>query len=395
MPASTYQTGATSRNTSSPYEYDEDELIDLQFSEDPTQNYLSLGLTPLSQIDNFPASNDILDTGSEGIGFFPSMPPPVTPMTPMTPLYNVESGIPVDSAFANGRASGGMVMPEAIPADARRAGGRKGKLDLNPMSQNYPVKLETVPEQSGSLVSDNGFDNSRYIGIITNGNADDSSGDSFEATGTESSNLLFPSADGASNLSLHRQGGKRRKSGTRRSTEQLDGSQDNFPHGLMISNRDVDDSDDVDVPVRINRFGSLDPETDGHKIRARAREKEIVRQRELARQKEIHLRRMVEEDRRKRLLQDQLSRRIASDYGSTRAREAGIPDMHRRPPGAVNYAYQRGNSSVMQEAMKFEAQMQLRDKAPQNFNQPRRQREPHPPPMDDGIIEKYDQLTTL
>ena len=365
MPASSYQTGASSRT--SPYaEYEEDEFIDLQFSEDPTQAYLSLGLTPLSQIDNYPASNNGNGGGSEGIGFFPSMPPPVSPMSSMFSLNSSignSSGIPADSPF--NITSGGMVMPEALPMDmgvtSRRS--RKGKLDpAGALSQGYAMTLETVPEQSGSLDVDN-F-NERYIGIITNGNADSNSSDSFEASDRDT--LIFPSAD---NLSLTRHGGRRGKSGVRRSMDHLNGSSDNLSREMVFQNRDIDE--DVDMPVRMDRHGSVSPSSDDKFIRQHAREQ--VKQKELNKQKELQRQRLIEDDRRRRSIQDPRAQVLStSDYGATRTREAGSDLFHRMPSGHA-VQYQRGTTYDQQQRRPSEQQMIGTG----------------------GIIKRSEQLTTL
>ncbi len=372
MPASTYHTSGTGR--SSPYaEYEEDELIDLQFCEDPAQAYLSLGLTPLSQIDNFPASNDLLDNGggSEGLGFFPSMPPPVSPMSSVFSLNN--TGIPVDSPFnINTSSSGGergMVMPDAYLADTtssrRSMGSRKGKLDLNAaLSQGYAMTLETVPEQSGSLDVDNGYGG--HIGIITNGNAESSS-DSFE--GSNERDNLFPSADiGGSNLSLTRQRGVRKKSGTRRGSDYLAGDV-----GMSFLNKDFDG--DVDLPVKMDRHGSISPSSEDKFIRQRAREK--IESRELAKQRELQRQRVAEDDRRKRLLQEQRGKTGSGgrDYGSTRSRETSSNKFQQS--GFVS-GYQRRLSreggTTFDQQQRYQREQQL---------------------TDGSIVKRYEQLTTL
>lgn len=362
MPASTYQTGGTGR--SSPYaEYEEDELIDLQFSEDPTQAYLSLGLTPLSQLDNFPASNDLLDSGgSEGLGFFPSMPPPVSPMSSM---FSANTGIPVDSPFNinTGSGGGGGGMDVFSIADTRRTmGSRKGKQDLNAaLSQGYAMTLETVPEQSGSLDVDNTLRNGGHIGIISNGNAESSS-DSFD----ERDNL-FPSADvGGSNLSLTRQRGVRKRSGVRRSGDFSDA-------GISFQNKDFDT--DVDLPVKMDRHGSLSPSSEDKFIRQRARER--IESRELAKQKELQRKRLAEDDRRKRLFQEQRAS-SGRDYGAVRSRE--VKSNMLPQGGSVGNGYQRRLSRDGGQGTSFDEQQ-------------RHQREYHT--TDGSIVKRYEQLTTL
>ncbi len=371
MPASTYQTSGTGR--SSPYvEYEEDEFIDLQFSEDPTQAYLSLGLTPLSQIDNFPASNDLDNGGtSENLGFFPSMPPPVSPMSS---VFSINTGIPVDSPFninSGGGGGSGMVMPDAFSTDTtssrRPMVSRKGKIDLNAaLSQGYALTLETVPEQSGSLDVDNGLRNGGHIGIITNGNAESSS-DSFEDQSSERDNL-FPSADiSGSNLSLTRQKGVRMRSGVRRGTDYLpsDG-------GMSFLNKDFDT--DVDLPVKIGRHGSLSPSEEDRIIRQQAREK--IEARERAKQKELRLQRLAEDSRRNRLLHEQRAK-SGWDYGATRSREASSSLF---PQNNVATGFPRrlsrdgGGQGIMFDKQGYQREY---------------------PVKDGGIIKKKEQLTTL
>ena len=415
MPASTYHSGATSATiqvrtgtTSSPYELDEDELIDLRFNDDATQPYLSLGLTPLSQLDNY-SPDDTIDSGSERLGFFPSMPPPVSHMNSVFTINN--AGIPVDSPFnishkdpkSLAPSSGVMVMPDAIPtasSTSRRSssgGGRRGKVDITPLSQGYAIKLETVPEQSGSL--DSNYSDTlqgrynRHPGMINGiGGASSSSG-SAEDHSNEFEQLIFPSADTSTSIGLQRQKGLRNKSGTRRSADQTNSQdsawdQSSQGRGLIIQNREIEE-DDFDLPVKLDRFGSLgSSREEGIYIRAKAREQ--AREQELARQKELRQRTLMEDDRKKRLLQDQRARRIANDYGSTRARDAGA-EMFANP----NYEQGHLGNSVIREAMKFEAQIQATHKDPASRKDIRDSRRPSVEREADNVVHKYDQFTTL
>lgn len=105
---------------------DEDDLIDLQFSENPaSQPYLSLGLTPPSQLS--PDNSDM--------DFFPSMPPPVGASASS---INTSMGMSVDGPFDDHVAESSF-MPEAVPIEQHRnqRTSRKSKVDN---------RLPTVPE---------------------------------------------------------------------------------------------------------------------------------------------------------------------------------------------------------------------------------------------------------
>lgn len=324
-----------SGNSTSPYDI-EDDLFDLKFNDDQTQAYLSLGLTPLSQL----SPQDHTGSGSDGNNFFPSMPPPVMPSA-----FN--SGIPVDSPFnISGSSGSGMVMPDAFPGvtdqPRRSSGSRRNRHDHNPLSQGYPIKLAPVPEQSDPI-DDNYSEpysgmRSRHRHRMYNGR-DSSSSDSND----ESSNLMmFPSADlsSSSNSQLQRQGGKRRKSGTRRTDN---GWSQSSQDAMIFSNGGAmcDDIPEQDIPAYIAQHS---PRQKGKYLRQQARQYELMRQKEL-------LRRKQEDDERKRILQqEERAARIAKSYGSTGYREVDIDEQ---------VQLSQSNSRVLREAMKFEAMQQL------------------------------------
>ena len=322
-----------SGNSTSPYDI-EDDYFDLPFNDDPTQAYLSLGLTPLSQL----SPPDHTGSGSDGNNFFPSMPPPVMPSA-----FN--SGIPVDSPFnISGSSGGGMVMPDAFPSvtdqPRKSSGGRRNRHEHNPLSQGYPIKLAPVPEQSDPI--DDSF-SQPYAGKRTrhgmyNGQNESSSSESND----ESSNLMmFPSADLAnSNSQLQRQGGKRRKSGTRRIEN---GWSQSSQDAMVFTNQGAmqDEVPERDIPPYIAQSS---PRQKGKYLRQQAREQELFRQKELLKKK------VEDEERRRILQQEQRAAMIARDYGSTRYREVDIDQQ-------VLLSQRSGR--VLQEAMKFEAHMQL------------------------------------
>lgn len=316
---------------------EEDDVFDFKFNDDAhTQPYLSLGLTPLSQLspaDTGPPSS----TGDSY--FFPSMPPPVTPISSVFNMPNSGApGIPVDNPFQF--ESSGMVMPEANPVGsaesanvARRTGRRKH--ETSTPSQGYAMKLEPVPEQSCSL--DDGF------GTILNHNAESSSS---SAEDPSSSLLLSPFDVNDSKLPPHlrRKTGKRRRSGTRRKLEDDDGWGDS--DGVVMWNTPLRDVVG-DTPVKLSREDSS-PRQEGRRLRQELREQELARQKQALRQKHL------EEEKARLMLQEQRAARIAKDYGSTRQREVSV-DEAISPHGQGS----SGGRLVLQQAMRFEAQAQL------------------------------------
>jgi hypothetical protein len=190
----TVHTGATtmagytssSIEKSSDYDEDEDEGQLVLPDYDASQAYLSLGLTPLSQLSpDAHTSNDF--------GFFPSMPPPVAPST--TSLFTTStsaSSLAMDNPFSlhsGGGQSNSIIdssmMPDAYPE--RRP--RKSKYDNQPLSQGFPLKLEPVMEQSPPI------SNSQFSGKQ---NGFSSSGESSKGSPSLSidppSRFMFPSA---------------------------------------------------------------------------------------------------------------------------------------------------------------------------------------------------------
>ena len=373
-----------SGNSTSPYDI-EDDYFELPFNDDPTQAYLSLGLTPLSQL----SPQDHTGSGSDGNNFFPSMPPPVMPSA-----FN--SGIPVDSPFnISSNSGGGIVMPDAFPGMSdqprKSSGSRRSRHDHNPLSQGYPIKLAPVPEQSDPI-DDNYSEpysgmRSRYGHRMYNGR-ESSSSDSND----ESSNLMmFPSADVGmgSNSQLQRQGGKRRKSGTRRIDN---GWSQSSQDAMMFSNEGAmrDDIPERDIPVYVAQSS---PRQKGKYIRQQARQKELMRQKELLRRKN------EDEERRRILQQEQRFAKIAQDYGSTRFREVDIDQQ---------VQLSQSSSRVLQEAMKIEAmqQMQKRERGNhasqspgmnnhERMSQERHMMNPQRQSSYGHIINSCEQFTTI
>ena len=320
-----------SEATASSYEMEEEDIFDFKFNDDiQTQPYLSLGLTPLSQLsppDHGPPS-------SKGDSYyFPSMLPPVTPISS---VFNISgstpssTGIPVDSPFviSNG---GMMVMPEANPVTtdalsngvSRRPGsGRKNKHEINAHSQGYAMKLEPVPEQSCSL--DDSFGS-----FLQNHNGIKSSSSSAE----DSNNLLLYS-NRLQPSQLSRKAGKRRKSGTRRKIEE-EGSWDDNDFTFFRNKNTIQSSES---PVKLSREeNQKSPRQEGRKIRQQMRREELERQKEKLWHKKL------EEEQARLVQQDQRAAKIVRDYGATRQNELN----------------QTNAGLVLQEAMRYEAQVQI------------------------------------
>ncbi len=324
---------------------EEDENLDLKFNDDShTQPYLSLGLTPLSQL----SPTDLGEAPSSGADsyFFPSMPPPVNPISSVFSLTasSPSHGIPVDSGSAFNISNGVMVMPEANPTASTdsilgggvaRRGMRKSKHEVGALSQGYGMKLEPVPEQSCSLddsFGDLGFGNPPKN--IPNGIISSSS-----SSAEDSSNLLPIKL--LKEPVLSRKTGKRRKSGTRRRMEE---GWDDGEEMMVLDNKNVSDPFES-PPVRLSlglkntNIEASSPRQQGRKVRQEMRDKELIRQKGQLRQK------ILEEEQSRLMRRDQRAAKIVQDYGSTK--QHAQPDSPYAP------------GLVLQEAMRYEAQMQL------------------------------------
>lgn len=302
-------------------------MLDFNFDDEKTQHYLSLGLTPLSQLS--PPESTPQSSGTDSC-FFPSMPPPVTPISSVFSMNSSGSsgvGIPVDTPFHGQPGPGGMVMPDANPVgdpptSARRL-GRRGKHEATSHSQGYAMKLEPVMEQSCSLDDSDVFTNPK---VTTNGI--ESSSSSAEDPG----NALLAIVDSRQPTSnFRRKTAKRRKSGTRRKLEEEDWEL------TVIGNKNL--SSTFDFPVKLSAEDS--PRQEGRKLRQQIREQELARQKQ-------KLRLMQLEEEKKRLMQqEQRAAQIAQDYSSTRQREG------------ERLLSPHGGGLVLEQAMRFEAQAQM------------------------------------
>ena len=360
-------------NASEIEEEEEDDLIDLRFTEEfASQPYLSLGLTPLSQ----QSLTDTTGTGNE-LGFFPSMLPPVTPMT-SSALSGSSSGIPADSPFNLNSHSvpvaGGMVMPDANPmvAEPRRTRRQKHHDLCNPLSQGYAIKLETVPEQTEDL---------HRRGYSGHGIENGVSSSSSEEFPESQSMLLFPSADMdteyMSHSQLQRQKGKRRKSGMRRGVleSEADDPSTVVANDAAFQNGYGDHG--LDAPVKLSRDDVLrSPRQELKFRRMKARDHEISKQKAIVKQK------MIEEETKKRLLQERRAEKIAHDYGSTRTR-APLYEPRAQP---------KPSNLVLREAAKYEARVEvLTEKNSQSSTTEERPNRKN----SSDLIHMFDQVTTL
>ena len=331
-------TTAAGKTTS--YE-DDDELIDLNFTEYPvSQPYLSLGLTPLSQL-----SPDITSSGND-LGFFPSMPPPVSPV----PSSVFNTGISVDNPFSLGRAGqrespvGALVMPDAVPTlDSRRASKTRAKQHDNSLSPGYLGRLDPVPEGSGPLDDGSYYHNGQLIHT--------SSSSSDDMLGDESSkSLIFPSANLLSQSSKQR----RRSSSDARRERALDLSNSEWEMGTSLvfhnsraaQNGHASKEEERDLPVKLSRseMDDVSPRQMARNLRQQLRDQEILKQKAQLKKKE------EEEERKRKTLQEQRAARISKNYGIARVQESA--DLLGRE------AKEHGRA-VLREAAKYDAQIQF------------------------------------
>ena len=344
----TYQTATsatasvtTAGGKTTSYE-DDDELIDLNFTEYPaSQPYLSLGLTPLSQL-----SPDITSSGND-LGFFPSMPPPVSPVSASV----FSTGISVDSPFSLAGAGhrespgGALVMPDAVPTlDSRRASKlSRTKQHDNPLSQGYLTRLDPVPEGSGPLDDGSYYHNGQRI--HTNSSSSD------EMYGEESSKrLIFPSA----NLSSQPSKQRRKSSSSGKREHALDASNSEwemsdslvFHNSRAVQNGHISREDERDLPVKLSRseMDDVSPRQKARSLRQQLRQEEILKQKIQLQKKE------EEEERKRKAMQEQRAARISKNYGMTRTQEA---------VDLLGKEAKEHGRAVFREAAKYDAQIQF------------------------------------
>lgn len=296
----TVQTGGyTSSSMERSSEYDEDDedgqLVLPEY--DASQAYLSLGLTPLSQLSpDAHTSNDF--------GFFPSMPPPVAPSNSM--FSTSTSSLGLDNPFSlhsGGQSNGGLIdtsmMPDANPE--RRT--RRNKYDSTPLSQGFPLKLEPVIEQSPPVT-----------GSQFSGNQDvfSSSGESSGESPTMSKeHFMFPSAIATPEFSRLSQG----RTAMRKRPGMKGGSKENLnvisPRAKNMQGMGNYGSFGVSRQLGSNK-SLLSPSQQAKIKRQQAREVEV------AKQKEEYRRRMEQEERERQRQQEQRMARTARNYHHSR-----------------------------------------------------------------------------
>lgn len=366
-----------SEATVSSYEMEEEDDFDLKFNDEAqTSHYLSLGLTPLSQLS---PPDPGTPTGGSSVGgdayFFPSMPPPVTPISSVFSMSGSGAGvgIPVDDTLVVSNM--GMVMPDANPmseamnsgVSRRSGGGRKNKHEI---SSHPPTKLEPVPEQSCSL--DDSFD--LFYDSHMPKNANNGLGSSSSSAEDPSSTLLQAPAHPSNNellpTHLRRKTGMRRKSGTRRKQEE---EEEIELDSTVLRNRNIPD---FEYPVKLGReenfMNQYSPRQEGRRMRSKMREQELLRQKEKLQMK------LLEEEHAHLKQQELRAAKIAQDYGATRQREGATDPM-------------QNSGLVLEQAMRFEAQAQLFSSQPKKGNASP-QHVPHQP---DKIIKTSNQFSVL
>ena len=345
------------KHTSDEY-YDNDEednesLIDLNFEDVISQPYLSLGLTPISQL-----SPDPMGSSGTDFGFFPSMLPPVSPITSVMHA----TGISVDPDDSPPHQH--LVMPDAMlnsynlaPMDSRRKkqsrqdnrmGGTNGQFYGNGV-------LETLVEHRSLEVDDvtnniSGFSKgttNSHDSLQTRGNRTVSVSSSEEED--EGSGLfVFPSADTDSPLAPRKRTKVRR---SKRLEPSLDFDDDftdmYYGRGTALSRMKQNGSTAgigygnlPGVSYMDPNFGlDIEPISPNDQFKDRRQQ---ARDRAKAEQKALLIERKKEEDLRKlknsKLRHDQ----IAKDYST-------FTDHKTAPRG-----------SVLQQIARFDAEVELK-----------------------------------
>ena len=287
--SATAQTGATMAGyTSSSMErstdYDEDDedgqLVLPEF--EASQAYLSLGLTPLSQLS--PDAH----TSTE-YGFFPSMPPPVAPSNSI--FSTSTSSLAIDSTFSlhsGGQSNGSLVDSSLMPDPNPERRTRRNKYDSTPLSQGFPLKLEPVMEQSPPVTG------SQYSGKQ---DGFTSSEESSEGSPRDQERFMFPSAIATPEFSRLSQG----RTAMRKRSGMKGGSKENLN---VISPRGKNMPDYGSFGVSRHK-PSLSPSQQAKLKRQKAREVEVAKQKEESR------RRREQEERERQQQQEQRMARTA------------------------------------------------------------------------------------
>ena len=285
------------------------------------------------------------------------MPPPVSPASS---VFNTV-GMSVDNPFSLGPdrqaevIGNSMVMPEAVPQGRTTSKRSKHDYGTNALSQGYMIRLETVPEVSGSMGHGETFSDPYSGGY--NGHMQIESSSSSDEMKTESDLLVFPTANSTPDYGSVHKRLKEKSHGRRR---------DNYgKEAKVISNRlalrnGYGDDEDFERPVKLTRE-DLSPRQEGKYRRQLARELELAKQKDL-------LRRKAEEEEQKR--RKQREARIARDYREKAA----------------------GGSSVMTTAAKYEAQAQMAKEPSTSPKGTQRKRSRDDP---EDLLKLFDQITTL
>ena len=296
----TTMAGYTSSSMEKSTDYDdEEEEGQLVFPDyEASQAYLSLGLTPLSQL-----SPDAHTSGD--FGFFPSMPPPVAPST--SSIFSPSSSsstLAMDNPFSlhsssGGQSNGGIIdssmMPDAYP-DRR---SRRSKYDTNPLSQGFPLKLEPVIEQNSPV---NG---SQFSGKQNAFSGSDESSKGSPSLSMEPNHFMFPSAVATpefSRLSQGRTALRKRKDGSSR--ENLN----------AVSPRKANLQ---------GSYGSLGVSRNKNMPRSSpsqeaVRKRQLIKEAEAARQKEELRKKREQEESERQRLQDQRMAHTTRQYHHSR-----------------------------------------------------------------------------
>ena len=303
----TAQTGATMAGyTSSSMErstdYDEDDedgqLVLPEF--EASQAYLSLGLTPLSQLS--PDAH----TSTE-YGFFPSMPPPVAPSNSI--FSTSTSSLAIDSStftLNSGGQSNGSLIDSSLMPDANPERRRRSKYDSTPLSQGFPLKLEPVMEQSPPVTG------SQYSGKQDGFTSSEESSEGSPTVSRDQDRFMFPSAIATPEFSRLSQG----RTAMRKRSGMKGGSKENLN---VISPRGKNMPDYGSFGVSRHK-PSLSPSQQAKLKRQKARENEIAKQKEESRR-----RRELEERERQHQQEQRMARTVREYHHSRQGSDSCFP----------------------------------------------------------------------
>lgn len=314
-----------------------------------SQPYLSLGLTPVSQLSPDPLMSS--STGTSELGFFPSMLPPISPVSSM---MNANGGLPMDDDMTDNQPPlDNLVMPDGLvsynlaPVDPHKVKNKTKTEQQRPDG----TRLETVMEHSSLEADDLSSSFSGFSSrLVDSKGGVNTLNTSMSTTASDQDELIFPSADGQSPLT------SRKQPNTGGGGLGFDSDFSMFPsafnntatsislsklHQPTTSNGNIGQSSrsSTNMLDSFMDFDSVTPNEQAKQRRIQAREKAIAEQKAVLLEKE-----RKESMERTRLNQERQSK-IAQDYATFAS--------------STNQKKTRG--AVLQQIGMFEAAAELND----------------------------------